>query len=158
MSLRPQTTTLRRRPLITHSTSSSQLAWVLYLAGTFGTVRNASCSATACLPADHRTESSGALRSSYLHIRTPASGWPLARFQPSLYGTAKHGCPSSSAERCCCHLFRPQPPLPSVSLCSAVTHTSASLTINENADPDVRKDMETYLKLAVPEVNYTAGF
>lgn len=31
-------------------------------------------------------------------------------------------------------------------------HTSASLTINENADPDVRKDMETFLsKVAVPE-------
>ncbi|KXZ50690.1 hypothetical protein GPECTOR_15g374 [Gonium pectorale] len=32
-----------------------------------------------------------------------------------------------------------------------IQHTSASLTINENADPDVRKDMETYLNLAVPE-------
>ncbi|GIM14359.1 hypothetical protein Vretimale_17315 [Volvox reticuliferus] len=32
-----------------------------------------------------------------------------------------------------------------------IQHTSASLTINENADPDVRKDMETYLNLSVPE-------
>lgn len=32
-------------------------------------------------------------------------------------------------------------------------HTSASLTINENADPDVRRDTETFLKLAVPEGN-----
>lgn len=33
-----------------------------------------------------------------------------------------------------------------------IQHTSASLTINENADPDVRKDMETFLsKVAVPE-------
>ena len=30
-------------------------------------------------------------------------------------------------------------------------HTSASLTINENADPDVRKDMETFFNVVVPE-------
>lgn len=30
-------------------------------------------------------------------------------------------------------------------------HTSASLTINENADPDVRSDFETALNHAVPE-------
>ncbi len=30
-------------------------------------------------------------------------------------------------------------------------HTSASLTINENCDPDVRVDMETFLNLTVPE-------
>ena len=30
-------------------------------------------------------------------------------------------------------------------------HTSASLTINENADPDVRVDMETALNRLVPE-------
>jgi secondary thiamine-phosphate synthase enzyme len=30
-------------------------------------------------------------------------------------------------------------------------HTSASLTINENADPDVRTDMETALNRLVPE-------
>lgn len=33
----------------------------------------------------------------------------------------------------------------------AVQHTSASLTINENADPDVRVDMETALNHLVPE-------
>ena len=33
----------------------------------------------------------------------------------------------------------------------AVQHTSASLTINENADPDVRVDMETFLNKVVPE-------
>ena len=33
-----------------------------------------------------------------------------------------------------------------------IQHTSASLTINENADPDVRADMETYLNGIVPEV------
>ena len=32
-----------------------------------------------------------------------------------------------------------------------IKHTSASLTINENADPDVRKDMETHLNVMVPE-------
>jgi len=30
-------------------------------------------------------------------------------------------------------------------------HTSASLAINENADPDVRLDMETYFSKIVPE-------
>lgn len=30
-------------------------------------------------------------------------------------------------------------------------HTSASLTINENADPDVRVDMETYFNAIAPE-------
>ena len=31
-----------------------------------------------------------------------------------------------------------------------VQHTSASLTINENADPDVRRDMEVALNKLVP--------
>lgn len=32
-----------------------------------------------------------------------------------------------------------------------IMHTSASLTINENADPTVRKDFESYFNHAVPE-------
>ena len=32
-----------------------------------------------------------------------------------------------------------------------IMHTSASLTINENADPSVRQDFESYLSRAVPE-------
>lgn len=32
-----------------------------------------------------------------------------------------------------------------------ILHTSASLTINENADPTVRQDFESYFKRAVPE-------
>ncbi len=32
-------------------------------------------------------------------------------------------------------------------------HTSASLTINENASPDVRQDMETILNTIVPEAS-----
>lgn len=32
-----------------------------------------------------------------------------------------------------------------------IQHTSASLTINENADSDVRRDFETYFDKAVPE-------
>ena len=32
-----------------------------------------------------------------------------------------------------------------------IQHTSASLTINENADPDVRVDMETAVNLICPE-------
>lgn len=33
-------------------------------------------------------------------------------------------------------------------------HTSASLTINENYDSDVRDDTETFLNRVVPEVNF----
>jgi secondary thiamine-phosphate synthase enzyme len=36
-----------------------------------------------------------------------------------------------------CHLF--------------IQHTSASLAINENADPDVRRDMESYFSQVAPE-------
>jgi secondary thiamine-phosphate synthase enzyme len=36
-----------------------------------------------------------------------------------------------------------------------IQHTSASLTLNENASPDVRSDFETWFNLAVPE---NAGF
>jgi secondary thiamine-phosphate synthase enzyme len=32
-----------------------------------------------------------------------------------------------------------------------IQHTSASLTINENADPTVRKDLEMYFNKSVPE-------
>jgi secondary thiamine-phosphate synthase enzyme len=32
-----------------------------------------------------------------------------------------------------------------------IQHTSASLTINENADPDVRRDMETHLSRMAPD-------
>jgi secondary thiamine-phosphate synthase enzyme len=32
-----------------------------------------------------------------------------------------------------------------------IRHTSASLTINENASPDVRRDFETWFNAAVPE-------
>src|SRR5262245_16965632 len=32
-----------------------------------------------------------------------------------------------------------------------ILHTSASLTLNENASPDVRRDFETWANAAVPE-------
>ncbi|WJG09779.1 secondary thiamine-phosphate synthase enzyme YjbQ [Aliiglaciecola sp. LCG003] len=32
-----------------------------------------------------------------------------------------------------------------------IQHTSASLTINENADPTVRQDMESYVNILAPE-------
>lgn len=42
-----------------------------------------------------------------------------------------------------------------VGLCSIfLRHTSASLVIQENADPDVLLDMETFLAKLVPEGNY----
>lgn len=34
-----------------------------------------------------------------------------------------------------------------------IQHTSASLTVNENADPTVRQDFETYFNKAVPETD-----
>jgi secondary thiamine-phosphate synthase enzyme len=34
-----------------------------------------------------------------------------------------------------------------------IQHTSASLTLNENADPTVRKDFETWFNKSVPENN-----
>jgi secondary thiamine-phosphate synthase enzyme len=37
-----------------------------------------------------------------------------------------------------------------------IAHTSASLTINEDADPDVKVDFETFFNQAVPE--YNTGF
>ena len=46
------------------------------------------------------------------------------------------------------------PELKSISLGIAhifIKHTSASLTVNENADPSVRVDMETYFNRAVSE-------
>ena len=36
----------------------------------------------------------------------------------------------------------------------SVQHTSASLTLNENYDSDVRDDTETFLNKIVPEVNF----
>lgn len=41
-----------------------------------------------------------------------------------------------------------------------IQHTSASLTINENADPTVRKDFETWFNKAVPDNdrNYQHGY
>lgn len=42
-----------------------------------------------------------------------------------------------SIQRGICHIF--------------IQHTSASLTLNENADPTVRKDFETFFRKAVPD-------
>lgn len=47
--------------------------------------------------------------------------------------------------------------IPEIANCSAgllnlfIQHTSASLAINENADPDVREDFETHFNILVPE-------
>lgn len=44
------------------------------------------------------------------------------------------------------------PPLPDVGLLNLfIRHTSAALTINENADPDVRVDMKSIFDRMVPE-------
>ena len=43
----------------------------------------------------------------------------------------------------------------SIGLCNVfIQHTSASLLITENADPDVRRDLESYLSDLVPESNH----
>ena len=40
----------------------------------------------------------------------------------------------------------------------SVQHTSASLTINENYDSDVRDDTERFLNIVVPEVGLSSAF
>ncbi len=58
-----------------------------------------------------------------------------------------------------CHLITPKvlhevPELPQIKVGLMhvfIQHTSASLTINENADPDVRHDMEIAMNRVVPE-------
>ena len=46
------------------------------------------------------------------------------------------------------------PPLPDVGLLNLfIKHTSAALSVNENADPDVREDMEFILDKLIPDVD-----
>lgn len=46
------------------------------------------------------------------------------------------------------------PPLPKIGLLNLfIKHTSAALSINENADPDVRIDMEYILDKLVPDID-----
>ena len=46
------------------------------------------------------------------------------------------------------------PPLPDVGLLNLfIKHTSAALSVNENADPDVRTDMEYILNRLVPDID-----
>ena len=63
-----------------------------------------------------------------------------------------------SAKRRGCHLVTSEilehlpKPLPQTGLLNLfVQHTSCALSINENADPDVRTDMEKILNHLVPE-------
>ncbi len=62
-----------------------------------------------------------------------------------------------SAKRRGCHLVTREivqqlPPLPKTGLLHLfVQHTSCALSINENADPDVRSDMEKIMNHVVPE-------
>lgn len=50
------------------------------------------------------------------------------------------------------HVLRALPELPETGLLHVfIQHTSAALTLNENADPDVRVDFETILNRIVPE-------
>lgn len=49
-------------------------------------------------------------------------------------------------------LFRQLPDLPDKGLVHLfITHTSAGITINENADPSVRRDLESFLDYLIPE-------
>ena len=46
------------------------------------------------------------------------------------------------------------PPLPNIGLLNLfIKHTSAALSVNENADPDVREDMEYILDKLVPDID-----
>lgn len=46
------------------------------------------------------------------------------------------------------------PPLPNIGLLNLfIKHTSAALSINENADPDIRVDMEYILDKLVPDLD-----
>lgn len=46
------------------------------------------------------------------------------------------------------------PPLPDVGLLNLfIKHSSAALSVNENADPDVREDMEYILDKLVPDID-----
>ena len=62
-----------------------------------------------------------------------------------------------AAKRRGCHLItgdimRQLPQLPAIGLLNVfVKHTSCGLTINENADPDVRTDLDNILDHLVPE-------
>jgi len=58
------------------------------------------------------------------------------------------------AQPCAAHRRRSSPPLAAAScglLHVFLQHTSASLVLNENTDPDVRIDFESWARLAVPE-------
>ena len=51
-------------------------------------------------------------------------------------------------------ILRDLPPLPKIGLLNLfIKHTSAALSVNENADPDVREDMEFILDRMVPDVD-----
>lgn len=51
-------------------------------------------------------------------------------------------------------ILQEMPPLPDIGLLNLfIKHTSAALSINENADPDVRTDMEYILNRMVPDVD-----
>ena len=39
-----------------------------------------------------------------------------------------------------------------------IKHTSASLTVNENADPSVRSDFETFIRRLAPDVSAGQGY
>jgi len=50
------------------------------------------------------------------------------------------------------HIKKELPPLPHTGILHLfMKHTSAALTINENADPTVRQDFESFLNKLVPE-------
>ena len=50
------------------------------------------------------------------------------------------------------HIAQQLPPLPEHGLVVIfIKHTSAALTINENADPDVRKDFQSFFNRLVPD-------
>ncbi len=69
-------------------------------------------------------------------LRLPTHGKSLGRFTRKVQEAVK----ASGVRTGMCSIF--------------VRHTSASLVIQENADPNVLADMETFLSKLVPEGNY----
>ena len=66
-----------------------------------------------------------------LQIETPGRGFH------EISGDLQHAVSRSGVAEGLCHVF--------------LQHTSASLLITENADPDVRRDLETFVSRLVPD-------
>ncbi len=102
--------------------------------------RRAACSLVVCHSARSELYSSRCL---LLLLRPEQTASPLLAVQRRPLSCMAARMPWAQFTADCCR---------SAGTPHAVQHTSASLTINENADPDVRADMETFFNKARPVV------